>query len=272
MSTTIKKANSANAAPPRMAAPSAQSARKVPASDQRKQRSDGVEARSRLLHAALRLFADKGYSKTSTRDIAQAAEVNIASIKYYFGDKAELYRTVFTEPLGGPCEHAAFAKLDNASLRESLASFFADFLEPLKKGELVQLCMRLHFREMLEPTGLWSEEINDNIKPAHASLVALLTHHLTLKKPDDDIHRLAFAIVGQAVQLFIARDVINAIRPALIATPRAIDQWALRLTDYAEALVAMEAKRRVADQRAASKNKAITYTSDDVIKTNKKNS
>src|SRR4051812_38465331 len=66
----------------------------------RKQRSDGAEARERLLHTALKLFAEKGFSKTSTREIAQAAGANIASISYYFGDKAGLYRAVYTEPLG----------------------------------------------------------------------------------------------------------------------------------------------------------------------------
>ena len=56
-------------------------------------RSDGQEARTRLLDAALVLFADKGFAKTSTREIAQAAQVNVASISYYFGDKA-----VYTTP------------------------------------------------------------------------------------------------------------------------------------------------------------------------------
>lgn len=272
MTSTIKKAVVAKSAKQRAAAPPAHPAQKVIANDARKQRTDGVEARARLLNAALHLFADKGYSKTSTRDIAQLAEVNIASIKYYFGDKAELYRAVFTEPMGGPCDHAAFANLTDASLRESLHCFFADFLEPLKKGELVQLCMRLHFREMLEPTGLWSEEINNNIKPAHSGLVALLVRHLAVKKADDDIHRLAFAIVGQAVHLFIAREVIDAIRPTLIATPRAIDQWAMRLTDYAEAMVTMEAKRRDAESRTSIHDKSAMRTARVAVKTNKKNS
>ena len=39
----------------------------------RKPRADGVEARARLLRAALKLFAQKGFAKTSTREIAQAA-------------------------------------------------------------------------------------------------------------------------------------------------------------------------------------------------------
>ena len=67
-----------------------------PADDGRKSRSDGVQSRERLLMAAMRLFAEQGFAKTSTREIALAAGTNIASISYYFGDKAGLYRAAFT--------------------------------------------------------------------------------------------------------------------------------------------------------------------------------
>ena len=59
-------------------------------------RTDGVEARNRLLAAALKLFAEKGFANTSTRQLAAAAGVNIAAISYYFGDKAGLYRAAYT--------------------------------------------------------------------------------------------------------------------------------------------------------------------------------
>lgn len=216
--------------------------------DTRKQRSDGAEARSRLLLAALRLFAEKGFAKTSTREIAQAAGVNLAAIKYYFGDKAGLYRVVFSEPLGTACEGVDLS--DPAlSLREVLRIFFEDFVAPLKHGDVVQLVMRLHFREMLEPTGLWMEEIDNHIKPSHAGMVAVLLRHLNVPKADDDVHRLAFSLAGLALQLFICHDVIDAIRPKLINTSAAVDQWAMRLVDYGEAMVAMEIARR---QRLAS--------------------
>lgn len=213
----------------------------------RKQRADGAEARERLLQIALRLFAEKGYAKTSTRDIAQAAGVNIASIKYYFGDKAGLYRAAFTEPMGGPCDRINSFDQTGLTLRQSLEGFFAGFLAPLKQSDLVQLCLRLHFREMLEPTGLWTEEIDNNIKPAHGALVAVLLKHMGVAKADDDMHRLAFSIVGLALQMFISRDVIDAIRPKLIGTPAAIDLWAARLADYAEAMIAVSVSRRAVD-------------------------
>ena len=56
----------------------------------RGQRTDGAKARQQLLHAGLKLFAEKGFAKTSTREIALAAHANVASISYYFGDKEGL--------------------------------------------------------------------------------------------------------------------------------------------------------------------------------------
>ncbi|HYW56961.1 MAG TPA: DUF1956 domain-containing protein [Polaromonas sp.] len=222
-------------------APDAPSA---PGRDTRKQRSDGVEAREHLLLAALRLFAEKGFAKTSTREIAQAAGANIAAISYYFGDKAGLYRAVFTEPLGSAKDDIALYDQPDFTLRQSLQGFIGSFLAPMKQGELVQQCSRLHYREMLEPTGVWAEEIDKGIKPAHAALVALLGRHLGVARVDDDLHRLAFSITGLALQMFITREVIESVRPRLINTPKAIDLWASRLVDFAEAMVAAEATRR----------------------------
>ena len=210
----------------------------------RKQRSDGAHARAHLLHAALRLFSEKGFAKTSIRDIAQAAGANVAAISYYFGDKAGLYRAVFTEPLGSARDDIALYNQPHFTLRQSLEGFFAGFLEPLRQGELVQLSTRLHFREMLEPTGLWAEEINNGIKPAHAALVKVLCRHLDLSKADDEVHRLAFSITGLAIQMFVSREVVDTIRPQLFDAPDAVEQWAASLVAYAEAMVTVETARR----------------------------
>ena len=212
------------------------------------QRSDGAESRQRLLHAALALFAEKGFAKTSTREIAQAAGANIAAISYYFGDKAGLYRAAFFEPINGvggsPSDAIPLFDQPHFTLEASLRGLLESFVAPLKQDELAQQCVRLHFREMIEPTGVWAEQIDSGIKPAHAALVAVLCRHLGLKKADDDVHRLAFSIVGLALQLFINRDVMQAIRPGLIANPRAIDTYVERLTAYAQAMVGAEQARR----------------------------
>ena len=213
-------------------------------------RSDGAQAKRRLLDAALPLFANKGFSKTSTREIAQAAQVNIASISYYFGDKAGLYRAVFIDPRGNPHVDAVLLEPAKANLDATLRALLLGFTQPLKQGQLVQSCMKLHFREMLEPTGVWQEEIDTNIKPAHLALVHVLCQHLGLKRSDDDVHRLAFSLAGLGIMLHVGGDVFKAIRPGLVSAPKAIDTYGERLLEYAHAMVQAEALRRAKAARA----------------------
>ena len=206
-------------------------------------RSDGAEARARLLNAALRLFAEKGFANTSTRELATAAGVNIAAISYYFGDKAGLYRAAYTEPMGS-CGEMADLDVSEIGIEVAVRMMLTHLVEPLKQGDLVQLCTRLHFREMLEPTGLWAEEIDNGIRPAQMALVQVLCKHLGLSLPDDDVHRLAYSIVGLAIHLFVGRDVVQTLQPQLLATPVAIEIYTERLLGYALAMVASEKTRR----------------------------
>lgn len=217
---------------------------RLPGQSVKAPRSDGVDARKRLLFTALKLFAEKGFSQTSTREIALAANTNIAAISYYFGDKAGLYRAVFTEPLGSPKDDIPRYDQPHFTLRESLEGFFVSFLEPMKQGELMQHCMRLHNREMLEPTGVWAQEVEQGIKPAHTALVSVLRRHLNLAHVDDDLLHLAFAISAPALQMLLCREVFEAIAPQLVDSPAAIDRAALRLSDFAEFMVAGEKARR----------------------------
>jgi AcrR family transcriptional regulator len=69
----------------------------------RKRSSTG--SRERLLKAASELFAQRGYEKTTVRDIGQQAEVDPTMIARYFGGKAQLYLAALrrdTSPLGEP--------------------------------------------------------------------------------------------------------------------------------------------------------------------------
>lgn len=209
----------------------------------RKPRSDGEQSRERLLMAAIRLFAERGFASTSTRDIALAAGTNVAAISYYFGDKAGLYRATFAEQQTDPLINIALFDQPHFTLRQSLEGFYAQLLAPMQQGDMAQSCMRLWFREMLEPTGLWAEEIDLRIKPEHLALAALLRRHLGPAIDEDDLHRLTFAIGALAIQIMLGRDIIVSVRPQLLASSPAIEQWVARLVGYGEALVAAEQTR-----------------------------
>jgi TetR/AcrR family transcriptional regulator, regulator of cefoperazone and chloramphenicol sensitivity len=207
-------------------------------------RPDTGHPRAKLVLAALKLFAEKGFEGASTREIAESAGANISAIRYYFGDKAGLYRAAFTEPMGEmPVQGCATVDL-TLPQEELLGRFFAEFLEPLKHGEAVRLVMKLHFREMIEPTGAWQQEIEAEIKPQQEAMVRMLVHRFGLAAPDTEVQRLAFAIVGMAVQYYVGQDVVQAIAPEVLADPAAIDMLAQSLTRFAHSMIEAEALRR----------------------------
>lgn len=49
----------------------------------------------KILYTAEKLFAEKGFDATSTRDIAKSAGVNVSMISYYFGSKEKLFEEIF---------------------------------------------------------------------------------------------------------------------------------------------------------------------------------
>ena len=108
----------------------------------------------------------------------------------------------------------------------------------------MQQCMRLHMREMLEPTGLWQKEIEDRIVPLHHALQALVVRHLGLACPDDGIQRLVFAIMGIPVYLIMAQDLVQALSPNLLHRPDAIAAAVDAFSHYAQTLVEREREMR----------------------------
>ncbi len=52
--------------------------------------------KTRILIAASRVFAEKGYENTTVQDICTACDANIAAVNYHYKSKENLYRTVWT--------------------------------------------------------------------------------------------------------------------------------------------------------------------------------
>lgn len=58
-----------------------------------------VTTEQKIILAANKLFTQKGYAATKTRDIAEEAGTNLALLNYYFGSKENLYKKVVQEKL-----------------------------------------------------------------------------------------------------------------------------------------------------------------------------
>ncbi len=206
----------------------------------------GLDTRSRLLDEALRLFAEKGYAQTSTREVCLAAGANAASIHYYFGDKAGLYRAVYLAPIQRLMGVAIDIANRGETFEQTMRSTYDAFLAPLRQADLgsVQI-LKLHFREQAEPTGLVGEEVVAVARLHFDALVAMLAREIGVASPDDDLRRLASSLIALAVDFLTRGDWIRQIAPRLHAGPDAIDRMAERLTGSAGAMLAFERARRV---------------------------
>lgn len=90
-----------------------------------------ADTRTRILEAAERLFAQRGFAGTTVRELASHAGVNLAMIHYYFGNKEGLYRALIAEAIGQVHAILAEGATSSGSCAERLARIvgaYTDFL------------------------------------------------------------------------------------------------------------------------------------------------
>ncbi len=63
----------------------------------RRRPRQGPATRRQILDSSLKLFSDRGYARTSVRDIAQAVGITDAAIYYHFASKRDLLGALFEE-------------------------------------------------------------------------------------------------------------------------------------------------------------------------------
>jgi AcrR family transcriptional regulator len=77
----------------------------------------------------MRLFADKGYVATSTREIAAHAGCNLGLIAHYFGSKEGLFRELVDRRLEEGLVELTKLRRAEGSLRDKLSRFISFLLE-----------------------------------------------------------------------------------------------------------------------------------------------
>ncbi len=208
-----------------------------------------TDARRRLVRAALQVFASKGYEGASTREICRLADVNVAGIHYYFGDKASLYREVFRIPEQmGPLP----VEMDDpgVSVRSALVAFYGHIMAYIAAPELQQLRLVV-LREELQPSGAL-EGLPDGTRRMHDDLTRFLCRAIGISEPDTALHHLAFSIGGVALVLFVHRGAVSQIASELLSD-EALTDTIERMADHGASLVESEIARR---QRAAGTSSA----------------
>jgi AcrR family transcriptional regulator len=154
--------------------------------------------RDRIMKAAERLFADKGYDGTSIRAIVAKARVNQAAINYHFGGKDGLYREVLRAAFRGMTQDqlAHAEDMKTLSREEALAAFIRRQLRPLMARDESSRHMRLFNWETVRPTPVLRALVAEEAAP-FMNMAADLAHRFL---PDADRRTLTVAsvwLIGQ---------------------------------------------------------------------------
>ncbi|GAA4459793.1 hypothetical protein GCM10023093_01430 [Nemorincola caseinilytica] len=89
----------------------------------------------KIKDAAKRVFTQKGYAATRTRDIAEESGYNLSLINYYFRSKEKLFDIIMMEQLQ-MFIHSVTDLLDdhNTTLQEKITQIVAHYIDMLKKN------------------------------------------------------------------------------------------------------------------------------------------
>lgn len=88
------------------------------------QSAGDLNARKDLLDAALKLFAERGYARTSNKEIADASGKNAALIYYYFKSKDDLFVAALAEAAEHALARSREVIADSAGPVDLLRSWF----------------------------------------------------------------------------------------------------------------------------------------------------
>lgn len=91
--------------------------------------SDGSATRNKILHAAREVFSEMGYESATFKDIAERAEVTRTNVNHYFGNKEELYRTLFEATRDGVVAVGLAEAEAESDFFERLASFLREAVQ-----------------------------------------------------------------------------------------------------------------------------------------------
>jgi AcrR family transcriptional regulator len=137
-----------------------------------------ARTRERLLDAAEKLFAARGFRATSVRDITAEARCNLAAVNYHFGGKVRLYRAMFhrrmrvlREQRIRSIQSALAEHRDPSGLQPLLRSFITAFIEPHRDEGRSQHLMQLFSRELIDPHLPANTLFREIVEPVQGALI-----------------------------------------------------------------------------------------------------
>ena len=171
------------------------------------------DAKEKLLAAATRLFAEKGFAGVSIRQLAEAAGVNSAMISYYYGGKEGLYEAVLTTQYERLLEKFEAIAACNGAVEEKIRRY-ADVIRRNHTDEQ-PLMARLIQGELTSPTACMEKVVRNYTSRIARIVSGILREGIDSGELRQDIPPIfaTLALAGMLNFYFILREATRAIVP-----------------------------------------------------------
>jgi TetR/AcrR family transcriptional regulator, regulator of cefoperazone and chloramphenicol sensitivity len=155
---------------------------------------DSEKTRSKILEAAGRLFAAKGFNGVTVRDIAKEADTHLSALNYHFKTKDALYHEVLLYA----CKTDSASAKDKESLlrlrpNEALYLIVKESLAEYQKQAVPDWRLVLVARECREPSQEFGEVSKHYLVPESNFLAEIIGQ--SVGKPSED-HYVRFAVLS----------------------------------------------------------------------------
>jgi AcrR family transcriptional regulator len=169
------------------------------------------DTEQRLLDAAGRVFAEKGFDAATVRDVCEKAGVkNIGAVNYYFRSKENLYEAAVRNAFRCRMAHAPRPEWPTgtpaaARLRQFIHGVVRSMLNDYQEPWQMQLLMR----ELSHPGPAGEGIIRDYMRPVYELLWSILREVLPAGTDERTIHLTGFSILGQCLYHRIGRPAVR---------------------------------------------------------------
>ena len=174
-----------------------------------------VKTRMRLLIAASRIFAEKGFQDATIAEICEQAETNIAAVNYHFRDKESLYLEAWRYAFNNELKiHPSDGGVNpDAAPEQRLAGRIRSLIARIADDRSYSFA--IINKEMAQPTRLLAEILEKEIEPQRRQMLALIGECLGRGASDQQLRFCHASIIGQCFHLLKMKQLQNSGRMPL---------------------------------------------------------
>jgi AcrR family transcriptional regulator len=194
-------------------------------------RADDV-TRDRLLKAAERLFADRGFRKVTVREVCRAAHANVAAVNYHFGDKLGLYREVLQLAIDAMRATTDAARQAGAGqpAEEQLRRWISIFNQRLL-GSGHDAVHKLIHHEMHDPTPAFDALVEQGVRPRVEYLSGLVAEILECPVADPRVLRCVASVQAQSLA-YLPNPIASRLGLNLTPTAARLDEVTEHIAEF----------------------------------------